>query len=137
MIFCYKTLIEDIKSPVVNSLNNIGFDKTKYQRKKSNSSIIRKTSIADIFENCLLTYDVTHLSEINKNPLLKRNFTKSQQSSTSILLAWTHSFQTQNLSYVIEYGIGSKIYGVEQFRQGYKGTPHICIITDLMPRYTF
>jgi len=38
---------------------------------------------------------------------------------------------------VLEYGIGVKIEGVEQFRLIYKGKAHKCIITDLMPRTTF
>lgn len=37
----------------------------------------------------------------------------------------------------MEYGIGVRIDGVEQFRQIYKGKAHKCIITDLMPRTQF
>lgn len=38
---------------------------------------------------------------------------------------------------MLEYGIGVKIEGVEQFRMIYKGKAHKCIITDLMPKTTF
>ena len=43
----------------------------------------------------------------------------------------------QQIQYVLEYGIGVKIEGVEQFRVIYKGKAHKCIITDLMPKTTF
>lgn len=43
----------------------------------------------------------------------------------------------QQLQYILEYGIGVKIEGVEQFRLIYRGKAHKCIITDLMPKTTF
>ena len=45
--------------------------------------------------------------------------------------------QKQHIQYILEYGIGVKFNGKEQFRQIYKGKAHKCIITDLMPRTTF
>ena len=38
---------------------------------------------------------------------------------------------------MLQYGIGVKVGGVEQFRQIYKGKAHKCIITDLMPRTSY
>lgn len=37
----------------------------------------------------------------------------------------------------MEYGIGVKVSGVEQFRQVYQGKAHRCIITDLNPRTNY
>jgi len=39
--------------------------------------------------------------------------------------------------YILEYGIGVKVSGVEQFRLVYQGSAHRCIITDLNPRTTY
>lgn len=39
--------------------------------------------------------------------------------------------------YLLEYGIGVKVNGVEQFRQVYQGKAHRCIITDLNPRTNY
>jgi hypothetical protein len=52
-------------------------------------------------------------------------------------VAWTHVFEQINVLYQVEYGVGTKVKGVEQFRTAFKGYGHTCIITDLMPRYNF
>lgn len=83
-----------------------------------------------------------------------RIFTHVAQTSTAIQVAWSHPanfqkviktqnedgtviMQKQHIQYILEYGIGVKFNGKEQFRQIYKGKAHKCIITDLMPRTTF
>lgn len=96
----------------------------------------------------------TNMLQIEENPLAMRIFTHVAQTSTAIQVAWSHpanfqkviktqnedgSFitQKQHIQYILEYGIGVKFNGKEQFRQIYKGKAHKCIITDLMPRTTF
>jgi hypothetical protein len=75
--------------------------------------------------------------------LKKRVFTKTECSSTSIKLQWEHikdqqsSFGAQAIVYLLEYGIGVKVNGSEQFRQVYHGKAHRCIITDLNPRTNY
>eukprot|EP00347_Sterkiella_histriomuscorum_P016401 403353329 len=77
------------------------------------------------------------------NLLKKRVFTKTECSSTSIKLQWDHqkdsqfSFGQVTILYLLEYGIGVKVNGVEQFRQVYQGKAHRCIITDLNPRTNY
>lgn len=70
------------------------------------------------------------------DPLAKRRFVTMAKTSTSVQVAWTHPTEgLKTLLYVLEYGVGIKVAGKEQFRQIYKGKAHKCIITDLMPRY--
>ncbi|CDW79206.1 UNKNOWN [Stylonychia lemnae] len=83
-------------------------------------------------------------SKQNQASLLKkRQFTKTECSSTSIKLQWEHqkeqqfSFGSVTVIYILEYGIGVKVNGVEQFRQVYQGKAHRCIITDLNPRTNY
>ncbi len=55
-------------------------------------------------------------------------------------MSWSHpnNFTKKNaLQYALQYGIGAKFNGQEQFRQIYKGKAHKCIITDLMPKTTY
>jgi len=78
------------------------------------------------------------LSILEDNPLVPRSFCKKLQSTTSIQVSWTHCSRLESdLEYILEYGIGSKINNVEQFRQVYKGPAHTCIITDLLPKTTY
>ena len=70
------------------------------------------------------------------DPLAKRRFLTMAKTSNSVQVAWTHPSEgLKTLLYVLEYGVGIKVAGKEQFRQIYKGKAHKCIITDLMPRY--
>lgn len=96
----------------------------------------------------------TNMAKIEENPLAMRIFTHVAQTSTAIQVAWSHPanfqkvirtnnedntviIQKQHIQYILEYGIGVKFNGKEQFRTIYKGKAHKCIITDLMPRTTF
>jgi len=62
-------------------------------------------------------------------------FTSKQKSHNSIKLSWTAT--GINSSYVLEYGVGAKIQGVEQFREVYRGKALHCIITDLLPKTAY
>lgn len=78
------------------------------------------------------------LQNLDENPLETRYFLKKLQSSTAIQVSWTHpSKPVQGLNYCLEYGVGTKLNNVEQFRQVYKGTAHTCIITDLLPKTSY
>ena len=72
------------------------------------------------------------------HPLEQRVFTKKLQSSSAIQVSWTHpAIPPADLNYVLEYGIGTKVNNIEQFRQVYSGSAHSCIITDLLPRTSY
>jgi hypothetical protein len=78
--------------------------------------------------------------KLDADPLHRRVFVLVSQTSTAIQVSWSHpaNFTKKNvLQYVLQYGIGVKVSGQEQFRQIYKGKAHKCIITDLMPRTTY
>jgi hypothetical protein len=77
---------------------------------------------------------------ILENPMRKRVFVHIAQTSTSVQVAWTHANKTKTgkrIHYLLEYGVGIKMNGEEQFRTIYKGKAHKCIITDLMPRTAY
>lgn len=77
---------------------------------------------------------------IQENPMRKRIFLHIAQTSTSVQVAWSHANKTKTgkrIQYVLEYGVGIKMNGEEQFRTIYKGKAHKCIITDLIPRTTY
>lgn len=68
----------------------------------------------------------------------KRNFILIQQTATSIKLSWNHALKAaSNLEYCLEYGIGTKIQGLEQFREVYRGAAKTCIVTDLLPKTSY
>ena len=70
----------------------------------------------------------------------KRVFLHIAQTSSSVQVAWSHSTKNvtgKRVQYVLEYGVGIKMSGQEQFRTIYKGKAHKCIITDLMPRTAY
>lgn len=53
-------------------------------------------------------------------------------------VTWTHSSQTiQNIAYLLEYGVGSKIAGNEQFRRCYHGTVNCFTLNDLQPKTNY
>ena len=75
-----------------------------------------------------------------ENPLRKRVFIHVAQTSTSVQVAWSHSSKIKSdkkIHYILEYGVGIKMKGEEQFRTIYNGKAHKCIITDLMPRTAY
>lgn len=75
---------------------------------------------------------------LEENPLEARLFIKKLQSSTAIQVSWNHPTKpVQGLNYCLEYGVGTKLNNIEQFRQVYKGTAHTCIITDLLPKTSY
>lgn len=77
---------------------------------------------------------------IHDNPMRKRVFLHIAQTSSSVQVAWSHSTKNitgKRIQYVLEYGVGIKMNGQEQFRTIYKGKAHKCIITDLMPRTAY
>ena len=75
---------------------------------------------------------------ISEEPLRKRVFIHVAQTSTSIQVAWSYAPNLgKKVQYILEYGVGIKVSGKEQFRQIYKGKAHKCIITDLMPRTSY
>lgn len=77
-------------------------------------------------------------SEVNEDPYSIRQFIKNQATSTAIQVSWTHpQSPPADLVYALEYGVGIKVGGIEQFRQVYKGTAYTCIITDLLPKTTY
>ena len=70
----------------------------------------------------------------------KRVFLHVAQTSSSVQVAWSHSTKNvtgKRIQYILEYGVGIKMNGQEQFRTIYKGKAHKCIITDLMPRTAY
>lgn len=78
--------------------------------------------------------DSHHFAELMKNPLLERSFIELVPTATSIFVAWAHLLEQTQVSYQVEYGIGAKVQGVEQFRTAYKGPENNCIILNLMPK---
>ncbi|CAG9331559.1 unnamed protein product [Blepharisma stoltei] len=77
----------------------------------------------------------TNTDLTNSDPSEPRKFILKQQTSSEIKLSWTYT--SGKSIYSLEYGVGSKVRGVEQFRQVYKGEAHTCIITDLLPKTTY
>jgi hypothetical protein len=78
------------------------------------------------------------LSLNDDDPYSARQFMKKLATSTAIQVSWTHPPNPPSeLVYALEYGVGMKVGGVEQFRQVYKGPAHTCIITDLLPRTSY
>jgi hypothetical protein len=67
--------------------------------------------------------------------LEQRKFVSKLQSSNAIKLGWNHC--EGQVNYILEYGIGAKTSGVEQFRQVYQGSSYNCLITDLLPKTTY
>jgi hypothetical protein len=77
---------------------------------------------------------------IEENPMRKRVFLNIAKTSTSVQVSWSHANKTKTgkrVQYILEYGVGIKMNGEEQFRQIYKGKAHKWIITDLMPRTSY
>mmetsp|Transcript_15171 Transcript_15171/g.17592 ORF Transcript_15171/g.17592 Transcript_15171/m.17592 type:complete len:190 (+) Transcript_15171:945-1514(+) len=77
---------------------------------------------------------------ILEDPLRKRVFVHIAQTSNSVQVAWSHSNKIKSekrIQYILEYGVGVKMSGQEQFRTIYNGKAHKCIITDLMPRTAY
>ena len=77
---------------------------------------------------------------IDENPMRKRVFKNVAKTSTSVQVSWSHSSKNKTgkrIQYILEYGVGMKMDGEEQFRMIYKGKAHKCIITDLMPRTAY
>lgn len=79
--------------------------------------------------------DSHHFTDIIKNPLIERTFTELAPTATSIFVSWAHVPDQMQVSYQVEYGIGAKVQGVEQFRTAYKGPENRYIIANLMPKY--
>lgn len=78
------------------------------------------------------------LSEVDSDPYSVRQFIKKLATSTAIQVSWTHPpVPLSDLVYALEYGVGMKVGGIEQFRQVYKGPAHTCIITDLLPKTSY
>jgi hypothetical protein len=77
-------------------------------------------------------------SEPSIDTLDKRVFILIQQTATSIKLSWNHPIKpASNLEYCLEYGIGTKVQGLEQFREVYHGSAKTCIVTDLLPKTSY
>jgi len=77
-------------------------------------------------------------SALDDAPLGQRVFVRKAQSTSSIQVSWNHPLNPpSSLNYVLEYGVGTKIGSIEQFRQVYKGTARTCIITDLLPKTSY
>ena len=77
---------------------------------------------------------------IDENPMRKRVFLNVAKTSTSVQVSWSHSNKNKSvkrIQYILEYGVGVKMNGQEQFRMIYKGKAHKWIITDLMPRTAY
>lgn len=82
--------------------------------------------------------DQSSFQSLDENPLEKRIFIKKLQTSSAIQVSWSHPPKgSSDLIYLLEYGVGTKIQNVEQFRQVYKGPAHTCIITDLLPKTSY
>jgi hypothetical protein len=77
-------------------------------------------------------------SVLDDMPLGQRVFVRKAQSASAIQVSWNHPLNPPSgLNYVLEYGVGTKIGSIEQFRQVYKGTARTCIITDLLPKTSY
>ena len=64
---------------------------------------------------------------IEDNPLRKRVFLNISKTSSSVQVSWSHANKTKTgkrVQYILEYGVGIKMNGEEQFRQIYKGKAH-------------
>ena len=64
---------------------------------------------------------------IEENPMRKRVFLNIAKTSTSVQVSWSHANKTKTgkrVQYILEYGVGIKMNGEEQFRQIYKGKAH-------------
>jgi len=69
--------------------------------------------------------------------LARRRFLNKVSYSSCVQVSWTHPRGVEGLKYQLEYGVGVKVGGVEQFRQIYKGKAFKCIVTDLMPKTNY
>ena len=74
-------------------------------------------------------------AQSTEDSLEQRKFTSKFQTCSAIKLSWSHC--TAPVTYILEYGIGSKTSGIEQFRQVYQGSSYNCLITDLLPKTTY
>lgn len=64
---------------------------------------------------------------IEEDPMRKRVFLNIAKTSTSVQVSWSHSNKNKTgkrIQYILEYGVGIKMNGEEQFRQIYKGKAH-------------
>eukprot|EP00347_Sterkiella_histriomuscorum_P003670 403363395 len=79
--------------------------------------------------------------QLNRDPLTIRKFTSIQTTSNTIQVQWNHPSQVskekKGFVYELQYGIGAKVNGTEQFRKIYQGRAHRCIITDLNPKTNY
>jgi hypothetical protein len=136
------SLIDDVFS-INTSITNVNtipsgvssFIKSPQLRLKTNSE---KSSITPIKSRSNSRESNIFEPPLDNNPLELRMFKKKFQSPTAIQVSWNHPNKPINgLIYCLEYGVGTKLNNIEQFRQVYRGTAHTCIITDLLPKTSY
>ncbi len=122
------------KSSRVNESNE---NFSKANRTKRETSKMMRSSVSEERQGEILSQSLVNKAQMSatlqnlQNPvaqlLKKRIFTKTECSSTSIKLQWEHTnkdtaqnaLAASQVQYILEYGIGVKVQGLEQFRQVY------------------
>lgn len=95
-----------------------------------------RTAASKSFEDS--SKPATLSSALDDQPLAQRVFVKKAQSTSAIQVSWNHPANALfPVQYVLEYGVGTKVGSIEQFRQVYKGSARTCIITDLLPKTSY
>ncbi|KAL4464720.1 hypothetical protein ABPG74_011281 [Tetrahymena malaccensis] len=123
------------KSLEPTNSNRQSASRSSHQSSTNGKSVAK--SLHDITD-MLSNHDLIQYSELAKNPLAKRVITKTYSTSTSIMLQWTHSAYYQgDIKYAVEFGIGMKIGGKEQFKQVYLGSSPQYVIEGLQPKTTY
>ncbi|CAG9312025.1 unnamed protein product [Blepharisma stoltei] len=104
-----------------------------YDEKQASTPRIRNCTPTHIRDNSSCQFQ-----SLDENPLERRVFIKKLQTASAIQVSWSHPPKgSPDLQYCLEYGVGTKIQNIEQFRQVYKGPAHTCIITDLLPKTSY
>ncbi|EAR95495.2 fibronectin type III domain protein (macronuclear) [Tetrahymena thermophila SB210] len=123
------------KSLELTNSNRQSASRSSHQSSTNGKSVAK--SLHDITD-MLSNHDLIQYSELAKNPLAKRIITKTYSTSQSIMLQWTHSAYYQgDIKYAVEFGIGMKIGGKEQFKQVYLGSSPQYIIEGLQSKTTY
>ncbi|KAL4508112.1 hypothetical protein ABPG72_021485 [Tetrahymena utriculariae] len=134
------TPVKRSPSKTKKSLESTNSNRQSASRSSHQSSTNSKSGAKSLHDitDILSNHDLIKYSELAKNPLAKRVITKTYSTSSSIMLQWTHSAYYQgDIKYAVEFGIGMKIGGKEQFKQVYLGQTPQYVIEGLQPKTTY
>ncbi|CDW73680.1 isoform a [Stylonychia lemnae] len=127
-----------------NQINSQPINKQSTQQKLSsliNNQSLQQSSSNSNLKALMRPNDLTkkEIKDMTQEPLMKRRFLVRASYSSSVQVSWSHpkGSNIEGLRYILEYGVGIKVNGHEQFRQIYKGKAFKCIVTDLIPKTNY